>query len=214
MKNIKSSFSIVIISVLLIHGTVLAHSGGTNSSGCHNDNIHGGYHCHNSGSTGGNSNDYSTPTKKTCGRDSYISNYGSCLTYPEANAKGRTILKQATCPLGQFSVGDKCMPAAQACLNRHGSDSEYSNDGECWCKDGYSFIQGYCKFINTAQSGRDETVERIQRRLQEKTSQNTTVIATVVRIVDGDTIEVSLDDVKEKVRIIGIDTPLDCCPCC
>jgi len=23
-----------------------AHGGRTNSSGCHNDNIHGGYHCH------------------------------------------------------------------------------------------------------------------------------------------------------------------------
>jgi len=22
------------------------HSGGTNSSGCHNDNVNGGYHCH------------------------------------------------------------------------------------------------------------------------------------------------------------------------
>lgn len=28
-----------------------AHSGRTNASGCHNDNINGGYHCHNSGST-------------------------------------------------------------------------------------------------------------------------------------------------------------------
>ena len=31
-------------------GSVYAHSGGTNKSGCHNDNIHGGYHCHNGGS--------------------------------------------------------------------------------------------------------------------------------------------------------------------
>jgi len=27
---------------------VFAHSGGTNSAGCHNDNINGGSHCHNS----------------------------------------------------------------------------------------------------------------------------------------------------------------------
>ena len=27
---------------------IYAHSGGTNSDGCHNDNINGGYHCHNS----------------------------------------------------------------------------------------------------------------------------------------------------------------------
>ena len=31
--------------------------------------------------------------------------------------------------------------------------------------------------------------------------------AKVVRVVDGDTIEVSLDGSKEKVRLIGIDTP-------
>lgn len=24
----------------------VSHSGRTNSEGCHNDNIHGGYHCH------------------------------------------------------------------------------------------------------------------------------------------------------------------------
>jgi len=24
----------------------VSHSGGTNSAGCHNDNINGGYHCH------------------------------------------------------------------------------------------------------------------------------------------------------------------------
>jgi hypothetical protein len=26
--------------------SVVSHSGGTNSAGCHNDYIHGGYHCH------------------------------------------------------------------------------------------------------------------------------------------------------------------------
>lgn len=25
----------------------IQHSGGTDSYGCHNDNVHGGYHCHN-----------------------------------------------------------------------------------------------------------------------------------------------------------------------
>lgn len=31
--------------------------------------------------------------------------------------------------------------------------------------------------------------------------------ATVVRVVDGDTIVVSVDSVEEKVRLIGVDTP-------
>ena len=30
------------------HGndSTVSHSGGTNSAGCHNDYVHGGYHCH------------------------------------------------------------------------------------------------------------------------------------------------------------------------
>jgi micrococcal nuclease len=31
--------------------------------------------------------------------------------------------------------------------------------------------------------------------------------ATIVRVVDGDTLEVKLNDQKEKVRLIGVDTP-------
>jgi micrococcal nuclease len=31
--------------------------------------------------------------------------------------------------------------------------------------------------------------------------------ATIVRVVDGDTLEVKLNDQTEKVRLIGVDTP-------
>lgn len=31
----------------LLSHTVNAHSGRTNAQGCHNDNVNGGYHCHN-----------------------------------------------------------------------------------------------------------------------------------------------------------------------
>lgn len=37
---------IVIVLAALAAGTVLAHSGGTDSNGCHNDRKRGGYHCH------------------------------------------------------------------------------------------------------------------------------------------------------------------------
>lgn len=33
---------------LVFSTLAISHSGRTNSSGCHNDNIHGGYHCHKS----------------------------------------------------------------------------------------------------------------------------------------------------------------------
>ena len=38
--------TILILFLLAFVNSANAHSGRTNSSGCHNDNIHGGYHCH------------------------------------------------------------------------------------------------------------------------------------------------------------------------
>jgi hypothetical protein len=38
----------LIIMTLLLSSVAWAHSGGTNSSGCHNDRKNGGYHCHKS----------------------------------------------------------------------------------------------------------------------------------------------------------------------
>jgi len=41
---------------LIAPSNSIAHSGGLNKDGCHNDNINGGYHCHNGGdSSGGDS---------------------------------------------------------------------------------------------------------------------------------------------------------------
>ena len=39
--------TILILFILAFVNSANAHGGRTNSSGCHNDNIHGGYHCHN-----------------------------------------------------------------------------------------------------------------------------------------------------------------------
>lgn len=51
----------------------LAHPGRTNASGCHNDNVNGGYHCHNngssssgssgSGSSSSGSSDFNSPSR-------------------------------------------------------------------------------------------------------------------------------------------------------
>ena len=41
---------IFILASVFLFGLANAHSGRTNSSGCHNDRKNGGYHCHNSGS--------------------------------------------------------------------------------------------------------------------------------------------------------------------
>lgn len=47
MDSIKKLFSSFIIISLLIPNISFSHSGNTNSNGCHNDNVNGGYHCHN-----------------------------------------------------------------------------------------------------------------------------------------------------------------------
>ena len=36
---------------MFFNTTIYAHSGNTNSNGCHNDNKNGGYHCHNGGAS-------------------------------------------------------------------------------------------------------------------------------------------------------------------
>lgn len=39
-------FLIALIVVVLGTTAALAHSGGTDKNGCHNDRKYGGYHCH------------------------------------------------------------------------------------------------------------------------------------------------------------------------
>ena len=43
MKKISS---ILAVLMLLASSAAFAHSGGTDSSGCHHDRKNGGYHCH------------------------------------------------------------------------------------------------------------------------------------------------------------------------
>lgn len=41
--------TLMFLAVCFLVPLAQAHSGRTNSQGCHNDNIRGGYHCHNGG---------------------------------------------------------------------------------------------------------------------------------------------------------------------
>ncbi|OED51203.1 hypothetical protein BEI46_06980 [Aliivibrio fischeri] len=58
-KNIKTNSIKKLFTTLVlfqcIPTTSFAHSGNTDSSGCHNDYINGGYHCHNGGGSSGSS---------------------------------------------------------------------------------------------------------------------------------------------------------------
>lgn len=39
-------FVFIAVSTVVFATSALAHSGGTDANGCHNDNKRGGYHCH------------------------------------------------------------------------------------------------------------------------------------------------------------------------
>ena len=52
--------AIVIIFVFSVYDFAYAHSGRTNSSGCHNVTATGGYHCHNGGGSSGSSSSSSS----------------------------------------------------------------------------------------------------------------------------------------------------------
>jgi hypothetical protein len=42
--NVLRGFSVLLL--LGVTGAAVAHGGRLNAEGCHNDNVHGGYHCH------------------------------------------------------------------------------------------------------------------------------------------------------------------------
>lgn len=45
-KTIVSALAVLVISLALSSGAVLAHPGSTDSDGCHTNQETGGYHCH------------------------------------------------------------------------------------------------------------------------------------------------------------------------
>ena len=52
-KKSAIAVSALIVFLGLLPSAALSHSGGTDSSGCHNDRKTGGYHCHSSGGASG-----------------------------------------------------------------------------------------------------------------------------------------------------------------
>ena len=45
-KDVKMKKLLAVLCAALMVGAVFAHSGGTDSNGCHHDRKNGGYHCH------------------------------------------------------------------------------------------------------------------------------------------------------------------------
>lgn len=99
-----------------------------------------------------------------CTKDFYILD-GKCTAYPVPDEFGKTYLQRSHCPLSQYSVGNDCLQAPQACTRRHGNHSEYTHDGACWCEDGYEFVGTSCEYVNTAYNGGGDRLGRIARKL-------------------------------------------------
>jgi hypothetical protein len=90
-------------AALILSGNAQAHPGRTNASGCHNDRINGGYHCHNGGSSGSSSGSSSsgsgapTYTPSADDRAAIMSEdwiqgagfSGTCAIESEANLRSR-----------------------------------------------------------------------------------------------------------------------------
>lgn len=115
---IKTLFVFLFFSLIFLPKNIEAHSGRTDSSGCHNcytSECYGEYHCHNGGSGG-----YQAPP--------------SCPSMSSYNS----LSGQCECYSGYIASGNSCISVDQACKNKYGYNSErdYSSDG-CKCRYGY-----------------------------------------------------------------------------
>jgi len=205
MKNAPpSKFWLVLgtFAVLLIHGTAFAHSGGTNSEGCHTNSKTGDYHCHNSGTSGGGGS-------------------GGGSTYTPTPS-------YTSCDKPNEMISGRCTDPVNACIAKYGSHSEYTNAG-CGCEDGYQLnvSKTGCEFANAASSSSKDDKARAQRQIEQsknaKAQKSSSSVASsqasssaliveaqqakVQSITDGDTLRLKIGKKTEKLRIIGIDTP-------
>jgi len=122
-----ANIALVVVSYFLLIPSVWAHSGRTNSSGCHNCNVGscaGTYHCHNGGTSYTSKSIYTAPVTPTCGVNAYYSApNSSCM-----------------CKIGYVVSTDKyncvILPA-----NAH---SVISSTDAWLCDTGYKEIDGKC----------------------------------------------------------------------
>lgn len=93
---VKLFLNAFILLTLIVSGNVSAHSGRTNGSGCHNDNIRGGYHCHNKKTSPSPKYNNSTPQRINVTREKNYQQKNNELqcTKNEENLEKLKIAKQ------------------------------------------------------------------------------------------------------------------------
>ncbi len=72
-------YALIPIIIFSVNSSIYAHSGRTNSSGCHNDTKTGGYHCH--GKSSGNSGGGSTSINRYETSDSELFREGTYIVF-------------------------------------------------------------------------------------------------------------------------------------
>ncbi|MCH7807851.1 MAG: YHYH domain-containing protein [Planctomycetes bacterium] len=86
---------------IALSATAEAHSGRTNSDGCHNDYIHGGYHCHNAPSSSGS---FGTPSSGSLGTASSgslgTSTSGTALSWGDLGTSPGPYEPSSLCGMG------------------------------------------------------------------------------------------------------------------
>lgn len=136
MKHWVVTLSFFLIFYFFIQPiNIEAHSGRTNSSGCHNCNVGscaGEYHCHNGGSSGGGGSRTGAVAQPSCpSMSKYNSSTGTCECYS-----------------GYIATGNSCISINQACQNKYGYNSKATTSGdECECKSGYTWNKATTKCI-------------------------------------------------------------------
>lgn len=135
----KQAAILIAVCVFLSSKTlVLAHSGRTNSSGCHNcytGSCAGTYHCHNSGSAIQNDSLQYRKKEPVCPKFSIYNSYS----------------QECECLSGYVSDGVSCLEGNDFCIDKFGYHSHYEEFQEtCVCDTGYTFSESgnYCVSLN------------------------------------------------------------------
>jgi len=187
----------LLILVIFSFSNAFAHGGGLDSYGCHHDRKRGGYHCHRGPLAGQYFSSKAEMLRALRGRSSTYDSRKSYYSNP--NDKD----------CSDFSTWEE---AQQFFIDNGGPEKDphrldMDNDGIA------------CESLPGAPKRKPgESSEKWIKPFKEKHDRKKfkscihpelkkSVTAHVVRVIDGDTIEVSLNGKMRKLRYIGIDTP-------
>ena len=196
MKKLILHITLAFLLLFVFGVEVNAHSGRTNSSGCHNCNVGscaGTYHCHNSGSSGGSTGTYiqqllyptSTPIPTNTPRPTAT---------PTPIRKNAEVLKEllSSRQTNKLLLSDLILSRIR---NRN------------VIRPVVKTVDPFEKFENPFATPTNEQTSNQPLVTPTPTSQPLSGFYQVLEVVDGDTIRILYEGKNEPVRILAIDTP-------